>query len=120
LSHKPCERMDVLCEASVLVRRVAEPRRIGDSVKSAINRAANRLGFRFGRTRDIWYRRARRIDASEMDALRREAAKQADLYDRIARAMEQTDENFYSADIAALVQVARQLRGLPGAGTDQD
>lgn len=118
MAHKSCERMDVLREASVLVRRVAEPRRVGDSVKAAISRVSTRLGFRFGRTRDLWYGRARRIDASEMDALRREAANQADRYERVARAMEQTDPDFYGQDIAALVHASRTLRGLPGAGDD--
>lgn len=117
MSHKVCDRMDSLGEASDLVRRVAEPRRVGDSVKSAISRAANKLGFRFTRTRDIWYRRARRIDAEEMDALRREAVNQAERYERIARAMEQTDQDFYSPDIAALVESAKRLRGLDGTGT---
>lgn len=103
--------MNVLSEASLLVRRVAEPRKVGDSVKAAIGRAASRLGFRFNRTRDIWYGRARRIDASEMDALRLEAVKQAETYERIARAMESTDPDFYQQDIAALVGAARTLRG---------
>jgi hypothetical protein len=61
-------------EARNLVKRCAEPRPVGDSVKAAINRAAKRLGFTYSRTKDIWYCGARRIDASEMDRLRRSAA----------------------------------------------
>jgi hypothetical protein len=77
LSDKAFEdaEMSSVHEASMLVRNVAEPRPIGDSVKSAISRAARRLGFSYGRTRRIWYRDARRIDAAEMDKLRERAAR---------------------------------------------
>jgi len=60
-------------EAQTLVRRCAEPRPAGDKVKAAVVRASRRLGFSFSRTKDIWYRNARRIGASEMDQLRRTA-----------------------------------------------
>ena len=62
-------------EARTLVRRCAEPRPANDSVKAAIRRASQRLEIPFSRTRDIWYGDARRIDAHEMDQLRREAEK---------------------------------------------
>src|SRR5579859_3248573 len=62
-------------EARNLVQRCAEPRPVGDSVKAAIIRASRRLGFSFSRTKDIWYSAARRIDAAEMDQLRRTADK---------------------------------------------
>jgi hypothetical protein len=62
-------------EAQILVRRCAEPRPAGDQVKAAVRRASQRLGIPFSRVRDIWYGEARRIDASEMDKLRREAEK---------------------------------------------
>lgn len=58
-------------EARNLVQRCAEPRPVGDSVKSAINRAAKRLGFTNSRTKDLWYAEAHRIDAVEMDRLRK-------------------------------------------------
>jgi hypothetical protein len=60
-------------EARALVRKCAEPRPAGDLVKAAIYRASRRLGMPFSRTRCIWYREARRIDAAEMDQLRRKA-----------------------------------------------
>jgi hypothetical protein len=60
-------------EAQTLVRRCAEPRPAGDQVKAAIRRASRRLGLSFTRTRDLWYGDARRIDAEEMDRLRRGA-----------------------------------------------
>jgi hypothetical protein len=60
-------------EAQTFVRRCAEPRLPGDSVKAAIRCASRRLGLSFTRTRDIWYGDARRIDAAEMDRLRQAA-----------------------------------------------
>ena len=60
-----------ISEAQALVRRCAEPRTAGDQVKAAILRSSRRLGFPFNRTKDIWYGDARRIDAAEMDRLRR-------------------------------------------------
>jgi hypothetical protein len=62
-------------EAQILVRRCAEPRPAGDQVKAAVRRASQRLGIPFSRMRDIWYGDARRINAEEMDQLRREAEK---------------------------------------------
>lgn len=56
-------------EAAALVRRVAEPSHVGDTVKQRIARAATRLGWTFKRTEDIWRREAR-IEVAEMDRLR--------------------------------------------------
>jgi hypothetical protein len=63
-------------EARNLVKRCAEPRPVGDSVKEAINRASTRLGFTHSRTKDLWYGEAGRIRVSvrEMDSLRAVAA----------------------------------------------
>lgn len=70
-------------EAQTLVRRCAEPRPAGDLVKAAIRRASQRLEIPYSRTRDIWYGDARRIDAEEMDRLRR-AAEKAELAQAVA------------------------------------
>lgn len=70
-------------EAQTLVRRCAEPRPPGDSVKAAVRRASRRLGIPFSRTRDIWYGDARRIDAAEMDRLR-QGAEKAELAQAVA------------------------------------
>ena len=57
-------------EARALIRRCAEPRKLGELVKEAIFRASRRLEMPVSRARDIWYGDARRIDAHEMDRLR--------------------------------------------------
>lgn len=77
MSNKPSEKseMSYVVEASELVQRVAGPGDVGDKVKAAIRRAAHRLGFGYSRTKDIWYRNARRIDAFEIDRLRERAAE---------------------------------------------
>jgi hypothetical protein len=79
-------------QASELVRLVAEPRPVGDSVKAAISRAARRLGWSPTRTKSIWYEEAHRIDASEVDQLRSRAWEQAVKQEGVAQAIRQTDK----------------------------
>lgn len=113
-SQFPCENSEMSCEASVLLRRVAMPHSVGESVKVAITSVARAFGWRASRTSEIWYGRARRIHAEEMDALRGAANEQAARYEAISRAMDATDAGFYSADIAALVHAAHALRRMAG------
>jgi hypothetical protein len=65
-------------EARALIRQCAEPCKAGELIKEAIFRASRRLEMPLSRTRDIWYGDARRIDANEMDRLRR-GAEEAEL-----------------------------------------
>lgn len=62
---------DTIEQAKRLLHVAAGGKRAGEPVKTAIGRAAICAGFSITRARDIWYGDARRIDASEMDALRR-------------------------------------------------
>lgn len=100
--------MSSVAEASVLIRKAAEPRPIGDSVKSAIRRAAHRLGLSFTRAKTIWYGEARRIDAHEMDALRGLAER----YANIAATLRHQDEDFYRTQADALEYFADRLGNL--------
>lgn len=43
----------------------------GETTKARIRRAAHVLGWPYSRTRDLWHGDAHRIDAYEMDALRK-------------------------------------------------
>lgn len=100
-------KMSSAREASALVRQIAEPRPVGDSVKSAIGRAARRLGFSFSRTKDIWYAHARRIHAEEIDQLRgqaarREAALAVENLLVLRNRLIQTDPEFHRDTIGAL------------------
>jgi hypothetical protein len=57
-------------EACILIRSIV-PARPNDTVKMRIVRAAKLLNWKQGRAEDIWWRAARRIEAWEMDQLRR-------------------------------------------------
>ena len=121
-------------EASVLVRLVAEPRPAGDSVKAAIGRAARRVGFTFVRTKNLWYGDARRIDAAEIDTLRRATAQRrdnldagrAEARDAITRlsamraALVAKDPDFFGPDIASLEHALRAMGCVVGPGTVRD
>lgn len=58
-------------EAARLLRASILPRGVDETIKSCIARAAKRLGWPISRTQDIWRLEAARIDAFEMDQLRR-------------------------------------------------
>ena len=94
-------------EAQTLVRRCAEPRPAGDQVKAAVRRASQRLDIPFSRVRDIWYGDARRINADEMDQLRREAEK-AELAQAVA-AIEFLKEKLLASPSSASQQMITSL-----------
>lgn len=113
--------MSAVAEASVLLRRIAEPRMADDSVKTLIVRAARKVSRFFpltpSRAEDIWRREARLIRAEEMDAIRKAAEdrivgevkrERSELETRLARleALLLQDEEFHSPEVAALRQLA--------------
>jgi hypothetical protein len=71
MSQKVWEKsqMSALVEASRLIRVVAGPPTVALD-KLLIDRAARALGWSHSRAFDVWYERARCIDAAEMDSLR--------------------------------------------------
>lgn len=66
---------------------LAEPRPVGDRIKVAIERAARAAGIPYARAFNIWYGRARRIDAHEAKQIeqalqeRREEEARNDIHD---------------------------------------
>lgn len=106
--------MTSVSEAAFLIRQVAEPRPVGDSIKGAIRRASYRLGWPFIRAKKVWYEEAARIDAHEMDELRRFALKQAAQYEIIADALHAKDAEFFGEAIASYRDIARQVGRLGG------
>lgn len=123
-------RMSAICEASDLIRQASEPRQPGDSVKSAINRAARKVSrfmaqpMSFGRAEDIWRQEARSIRAEEMDALRA-AAKREKAFQNEATALEARlarveaallalDPDFHSGSVDALRRAQRPARQVAG------
>lgn len=120
--------MSAVAEASSLLRRVAEPRPAGDTVKAAINRAARRVSahllhpMKASRAEDIWRSEARAIRAEEMDAIRKAAAADryaeearddhARLLDRISRietALRISDPEFHREQADALRAAAGRV-----------
>lgn len=104
-------------EAMRLVKLAAEPHQVGDTIKRQINRAADRLGFTPGRAEDIWRGEARRIDSSEMDALRAieqqrdhaaerfEQRRHLQQLSALRAKLEFDDPDFHAADIEAIKYV---------------
>lgn len=116
--------MTAVAEASSLLKTIAEPRPIGDTVKAAIRRAAKQAGLTFGRAEDIWRQEARAIRAEEMDAIRRAAARPdveearaeyqttQSMLARIAAleaALRVRDQDFHSQEIAALGELSGRV-----------
>lgn len=125
------EAMSAVDEASTLLRKIAEPRPVGDSVKSAITRAARRVSALFplsmSRAEDIWRKEARLIRAEEMDAIRRLADRRiveeaqrerSELERRISRleALLVQDEDFYRSGLDALREMAGRKNRPMGGG----
>lgn len=132
-------RMTTVDQAAALMRDIAEPAPVGDSVKAAITRAARAVSaflqepMSYGRAEDIWRREARRIDASEMDAIRaaherrnrrlrdelRAAAVLADRLERLAACAVPASDPRVAEEIGhasrQAQRTARALRELAGA-----
>lgn len=102
----------VSAEAAALIRRVAEPRPVGDSTKAAMLRAWRRLGtWTFNRVKDVWKADQRiRVRAEEMDQLRAATRADKDAVDELAELRARI------ARLERLLVAADQ--GAPGADFD--
>lgn len=121
--------MSAVAEAAFRLRRIAEPRPVGDRVKAAINRAAQRVGMPAERVKALWYGETRLVRAEEMDAIRRadrareakeqtardQAAALGMLFAGVAERLRTGDEDFHREDVAALLDAARALGAVGGA-----
>lgn len=121
-------RMTTIAQASRMMRDLAEPRPVGDTVKAAITRAARAVSsalqepMRYGRAEDIWRQEARRIDAGEMDAIRaaherrhrslreelRDAAALADRLERLAAEIGPSGDHSATSEISATARQAKR------------
>lgn len=116
------EKSSEFSEAMRLVKLAAEPRHVGDSVKAAIRRAARILGWTEGRTSDVWYGEACRIDSREMDALRAVERKQnirtiegdyrkhIEQLSALRARLQSRDADFHRADIEAISFLLNELQ----------
>lgn len=122
--------MSAVAEASTLLRQVAEPRPVGDTVKQAINRAARRVSkfnpMSAGRCEDIWRQEARAIRAEEMDAIRaaarrRDARETAETVSRLRSlhaAYAETDPDLFGPQMEAIERFLGDFGGREGSGSE--
>lgn len=59
-----------MTDYSAALKQLAEPRPRGEKMNHSVERAARLAGFEYWRAFNIWYRKARRIEAHEADAIR--------------------------------------------------
>jgi hypothetical protein len=129
--------VSAVAEAAFRLRRIAEPRPVGDRVKAAIDRAAKRVGLPTQRVENLWYGEARIVKAEEMDAIRRaddarqakeqsareQAAELGSLFAGVAERLRQIDPDFYRDNVAALLDAAGALgavdRAVAGANGEE-
>lgn len=109
-----------MTDIAVDLRELGEPLH---PVKAAIDRAARAAGLSPTRTFDLWYRKARRIEPHEQDAVaaaldrkRREAARNElhELRTRLLRLeslLAQSDPDFHRPSLAAHREHLRQMGG---------
>ena len=98
-----------------IVIAVAGPRSFSDTRETWLRRAARRSGVSYRQAKALWYgeitdpyhRSARLMQ----DAATKRAQELAGKFEHVARSMVTVDPDFYSADVAALISVARKLRG---------
>lgn len=100
--------MTAQAEARQLVELIAGPVRLGENVKAALARVARLTGLGDRRVRGIWNGEARRIEAEEMDRLRR-AALDASTLEDVDRA--------YRAHLARL-RACREILGHGAVGQE--
>lgn len=109
-------------QVSEALRELSQPTNSGDRVKAAIARSARAANLSYWRAFDIWYGKARRIDAHEAhqitEALRvkREKAAQNELQElrtRLAKlesAVIQSHKNFSRGDLDPSGDAVRRTR----------
>lgn len=76
-----------MTDLAAALRELSEPWERGDRIKAAIGRAARLSGLSYWRAFDIWYGKARRVEADEQQRIaealtkRREEAARHELHD---------------------------------------
>ena len=105
-----------------LVSAVAGPREFSDNRKSWLNRAARRAGLSYRSVKAVFYGEITNETHASIrllqHAARQRAGTLASRFEALAQGMETADPDFFRADVLALIDVARALRGLDRAGND--
>lgn len=105
------------------LRELSEPRAAGEPVKVAIDRAAKLAGLTYWRAFDIWYRKARQVEAYEIEQIanaieaKNEREGRNELRELKARLLRlesllaSGDSHFHSPSIDHARELVRQLGG---------
>ena len=93
-------------EAANGLKALAGPPMVGDRVKAQIARAARAADLSYWRAFDLWYGKARRIDAHELDAIRTARLRRAE-----SRSHELTS---LATDLEALAERVARLAARSG------
>jgi hypothetical protein len=117
----PTEKVSVSMRE--LVTAAAGPRLDTDTRESWLRRAANNAGASYRMAKALFYGEvtdpqsptARKFKEA---AGRHEARNLAAQFESLARSLDVRDSDFHSADIIALINAARALRGLDRAGNN--
>lgn len=105
--------------AAFFLRELGAPIEAGET-KRAIERAAKRAGFSYTRAFDLWYRKARRVEEFEQEAIAAAVAKKRKLdadreFQELRTRMQRLEAMLASVDSdfhrETLEQVRQQLRG---------
>ena len=99
-----------------LVAEVAGPRSWTDTRETWLDRAAERAGITYRTIRSIWHGDIKKenhyaIQLLRLAAAHRAATELAARYESIAAGLGAADPEFHRDQIAALLDVARKLRG---------
>lgn len=110
-------KMDTIWREEITV--IAGPYSPSDTRESWLSRAARRAGVSVRTAKSLFYGEtidprdsvAQRVRGAAAQA-RKSAIEQARQYEHIAASLAHKDEDFHGADIVALIDTARALRGL--------
>jgi hypothetical protein len=106
-----------------LVAAVAGPVQWNDNRKSWLSRAARRANVSYRQAKALFYGEIndpehKTVRRMQVAAGRHEATELARHFETMAVGLQHRDADFYSRHIDAFVEIARTLRALDGAGTD--
>lgn len=111
-----------------LVSAVGGPRGWNETREAWLSRVARTAGVSFSQARRLFYREitdpehkaARRMQLAAERKAKQEAGALAQQFTSIAEALNASDPDFYSPQIAALINAARLLGGLDRPGDNHE
>lgn len=105
-----------------IVGEIAGPMGSNDTRESWLARAARKARVSYRQIKSLYYGTTKDPRTSiainvltAADKARKEASELASRFESLAGAMNASDQDFYSADVLALIDAARRLRGMDRA-----